>query len=67
MGVFRTDCSDLSHMGVYTGMGVISIWALLRANMVCEKANKEIEAQQTYSGGTSWERHRKQFHYNSEQ
>ena len=31
---FRAESSDLSHMGVYTGMGVISVWALLRANTV---------------------------------
>ena len=35
MGIFRAVSSDLSHMGVYTGMGVISVWALLRANTVC--------------------------------
>ena len=31
---FRAESSDLSHMGVYTGMGVISVWALLWANTV---------------------------------
>ena len=34
MAVFRAESSDLSHMGVYTGMSVISVWALLRANTV---------------------------------
>ena len=29
---FRAESSDLSHMGVYTGMGVILVWVLLRAN-----------------------------------
>ena len=27
---FRAESSDLSHVGIYTGMGVISIWALFR-------------------------------------
>ena len=34
MGVFRAESSDLSHMGVYTGMGLISVWPLLQANTV---------------------------------
>ena len=31
---FLAESSDLSHMGVYMGMGVILVWALLRANTV---------------------------------
>ena len=38
MGVFRAESSDLSHMGVYMGMGIISVWPLLRANMVVKGA-----------------------------
>ena len=34
MGVFRAESSDLSHMGVYTGMGITLVWVLLRAIMV---------------------------------
>ena len=34
---FRGESSDLSHMGVYTSMGVISVWALLRANTVLRR------------------------------
>ena len=32
---FQAESSDLSHMGAHTGMGVISVLALLRANTVC--------------------------------
>ena len=32
---FRAESSDLSHVGIYTGMGVILIWALLWVNTVC--------------------------------
>ena len=31
---FRAESSDLSHMGIHPGMGVISVWALLWANTV---------------------------------
>ena len=34
LGIIRAESSDLSHMGVYMGMGVISGWVLLRANTV---------------------------------
>ena len=33
-GFFRAESSDLSHMGIYMGMDVISVWALLRVNTV---------------------------------
>ena len=42
MGVFRAESSDLSHMGLYTGMDVISVWALLRANTVCYESQPKI-------------------------
>ena len=34
MGVFRAEGSDLLQVGIYMGMGIISVWALLRANTV---------------------------------
>ena len=37
MGVFLAESSDLRHMGIYTGMSVISVWALLWANTVVVK------------------------------
>ena len=55
MGVFRAESSDLSHMGVYTGMGVISVWVLLRANMVLNYSESiticaDTEAEEIFVG-----------------
>ena len=47
MGVFRAESSDVSHMGVYTGMGVVLVWALLRANTVYGSPNMSNTASRT--------------------